>query len=138
MFSRDKLHWHDVVFGDGFFLVRSSLSRIWHCLHILVLFVLWKVKCRFVFESEPNSLFPFFSLWQDEICHQILAKGAMLIKDAQSLDPTTYSNFIPALVTLHKRLQCPFYIPFHFLFSLYVNIFCKYKKYFSEEKKNIT
>jgi hypothetical protein len=46
----------------------------------------------------------FCSIWKDEVHHQLLAKGALLIKDAQSLDLAVYSDFISALVTLRKRL----------------------------------
>jgi hypothetical protein len=35
---------------------------------------------------------------------QLLAKGALLIRDAKLLDPTTYSDFIAALVSLRKRI----------------------------------
>jgi len=43
-------------------------------------------------------------MWRDEVRHQVLAVRAMLIKDAQSLDPMEYFSFIYALVALRKRL----------------------------------
>jgi hypothetical protein len=61
-------------------------------------------RCKFVFDQEISSLSAFSSLWKDEVHHQLLAKGALLIKDAQSLDCTEYSTFISALVALKKRL----------------------------------
>jgi hypothetical protein len=84
---QDGLHWRATVSRDGRFLVHFSFFRIWPCLHISTLFVLQKIRCEFVFESEPSSFSAFCSLWQDEICHQLLAKGALLIKDANLLIP---------------------------------------------------
>jgi hypothetical protein len=51
-----------------------------------------------------SSLSSFGSIWKDEICHRLLAKGALLIKDAQSLDHLAYHDFMSALVALRKRL----------------------------------
>ena len=46
----------------------------------------------------------FIALQKDDVHHQMLAKGALLIKDAKRLAPTIYSDFISALVSLEKRL----------------------------------
>ena len=43
-------------------------------------------------------------MWHDEVHHQLLAKGAMLTKEAQSLEALAYSNFILILVALQKTL----------------------------------
>jgi hypothetical protein len=59
-------------------------------------------------------------MWHDEICHQLLAKGALLIKDAQVLYSVAYSDFISATVPW-KRTYGPLYIPFHLCFDV-----CKY------------
>jgi hypothetical protein len=84
--------------------VRDSFSSIWHCLQISVLFVLWKLRCKFALDQEISSLYAFVSLWKDEVRHQHLAESSMLIKYARSLDPTEYYDFIAALVILRKRL----------------------------------
>lgn len=54
--------------------------------------------------SLRMSVSAFCSLWRDEIRHQLLAKGTILIKVAQSLDQPTNFDFLSALVMLHKRL----------------------------------
>lgn len=41
---------------------------------------------------------------EDEISHHLLVEGALWIKDALSHDPTTYFDFISALVALWKRV----------------------------------
>jgi hypothetical protein len=43
-------------------------------------------------------------MWWDEVCHQLLAKGAFLIKDAKALDAVAYSDFISAQEVLRKRI----------------------------------
>jgi hypothetical protein len=40
---------------------------LWHCLRIVVLFVLWKLWCKLVFDHEPSSLSAFSSVWKDEV-----------------------------------------------------------------------
>lgn len=45
-----------------------------------------------------------FVPWCDKVHHQLLAKGALLIKDAQALDSVAYPNFTSELVALQKRL----------------------------------
>jgi len=50
-------------------------------------------------------------MWCDEVHHQLLVKDASMIKDAQTLDPVAYSDFISASVALWKRIQAPLYIP---------------------------
>jgi len=88
----------------GMVLVHDSFSGLWHCLQISVLFVLWKLRCKFVFDQEISSLSAFVSLCKNEVCHQLFAKGSLLIKDTKSLDPTEYSDFVAALVILRNRL----------------------------------
>jgi hypothetical protein len=73
-------------------------------LESLYLFTLWKIRCKFVFEHEASSLPTFCMKWRDEVHHKLLAKGALLIKDAQALDEVAYSDFIYALVVLWKRI----------------------------------
>lgn len=53
---------------------------------------------------EVGSLFSFYSMWRDEVCHQLLVKGALLIEDVWSLHPVAYSDFISAFVAFRKRL----------------------------------
>jgi hypothetical protein len=69
----------------------------------LALFAIWKVRCKSVFEHEISSMFAFCTIWHDDVHYQLLAKGALLIKDAQTLEPLTYSD-ISILVALLKRL----------------------------------
>jgi len=88
-----KLYWRVSLFGDGYFVVRESLTGLWHCLQIFVLFMLWKLRCKYVFDQESSYVYAFFALWRDEVCHQLLAKGALLMKDAKKLDPIVYSDF---------------------------------------------
>jgi hypothetical protein len=90
--------------GDGHTPLQGAFLGLWHCLRIVVLFVLWKLRCKFVFEHEVLSLSAFSLIWKDEVCHQWLAKEALLIKDAQSLDHTKYSTSNSTLVALRKRL----------------------------------
>jgi hypothetical protein len=71
---------------------------------ISTLFVLWKLRCKVVFDHKVISLSSFYSIWKYKVGHQLLAKGALLINDAQSLDLAMYTNFISALVALRKRL----------------------------------
>ena len=67
-------------------LVCTAFSGIWQCLWISALFILWKIRCKFVFYHEVSSLSAFCTMWLNEVCHQLLAKGTPMIKDAQSLD----------------------------------------------------
>jgi hypothetical protein len=63
-----------------------------------------ELRHKSIFKEEFSSLSSFSSLWKDEVHHQLLAKGALLIKDAQSLDRIKYSAFIFSLVALRMRL----------------------------------
>jgi hypothetical protein len=85
-------------------MIRDSLAGIWHCLRVSALYIIWKLCCKFVFYNEVSSQSIFCQLWQDEVRMQLLAKGALLIRDAKLLDPITYSDFIAALVSLQKRI----------------------------------
>jgi hypothetical protein len=46
----------------------------------------------------------FCTMWQDEVCHQLFAKGALLIKDVKFSDVVAYFDFISALVVARKRI----------------------------------
>jgi hypothetical protein len=85
-------------------VIQDSLAGIWHCLRVSTLFVLWKLHCKYVFENEVSSLAAFCQLWRDEVHMQLLAKGALLIKDAKLLDHASYSDFIAVLVALRRRI----------------------------------
>jgi hypothetical protein len=80
------------------------LAGIGHCLRIFSLYILQKIHCKFVFDNEVSSQTSFCQSWRDEVCMQLLAKGALLIRDVQLLDPTAYSDFIVVLVTLRNRI----------------------------------
>jgi hypothetical protein len=104
-----------ILFGDSSSLVCSLFIGIWHCMRILTLFVRWKIHCKHVFENEVSSLLAFCHMWRDEVCMQLLAKGFLLIKDVNQLEPHACLNFINALVALRKRIKVQLYIPFHLL-----------------------
>lgn len=92
------------MLGDSRSVILDSLVGIWHCLRVSSLYALWKLRCKYFFENEVSSQTTFFKLWQDEIRMQLLAKGALLIRDAKLLDQASYSKIIIALVALRKRL----------------------------------
>jgi hypothetical protein len=81
---RGKVHRRATLFDDGHTLVHDAFSRLCHCSRIVVPFVLCKPRCKFMFKHETSSLSTFSSVWKDEVHHQLLAKGVLLIKDAQS------------------------------------------------------
>jgi hypothetical protein len=54
-----KVHWRAAFFQDCCSLVRTAFSGIWQCLHILSLFILWKIKCKSIFDHEISSLSSF-------------------------------------------------------------------------------
>lgn len=49
----------------------------------------------------------------EEVCIQLLTKGALLVKDAKRLDPSSYYHFIVILLALRRRLYDPLYIPLY-------------------------
>ena len=57
-----------------------------------------------MFNQKVSPLHAFINWPKDEVHHQLLAKGALLIKDAQSLNHLDYSTFISSLVVLRKSL----------------------------------
>jgi hypothetical protein len=59
------------------------------------------------FAYKVSSLYSFCSTWWDEISHQFLSKGNILIKDAHYLDPIDYFDPFFALVDLSKRSLSP-------------------------------
>lgn len=82
--------------------MRDSFVGLWHCLWFLILFVIWKLGFKNVFDAELSVVFVFIALWKDKVHHQLFSKGAWLIKATKSLALAVYSNFIFASVT--KRL----------------------------------
>lgn len=56
------------------------------------------------FYLEVSPLSTFCSMCRDEICNQHLAKGSLMIKEAQTMDPSDSSDFISVLVAKRKRL----------------------------------
>lgn len=104
MMFQSKIHWRTALFGDGHFLVHEAFSGLWHFLFITVLFLLWKLRCKFLSDQEIGSLFSFIFLWKDEVHHQLLEKRAKLFRDAHSFDPIGYFYFIFSLVILKKKL----------------------------------
>ena len=60
--------------------------------------------CRLLFYQKVSSLPAFCTMRHDKVHHQLLSKGALPIKDAQSLVPVDYSDFISELVALRKRI----------------------------------
>lgn len=81
------------LLGDCGSLVCYSFIGTWNCLRIYASFILWKIGCKFVFENEVSSFSAFCSMWCDEVCHQLLTKSALLIKDAQIPIFRTHSLF---------------------------------------------
>jgi hypothetical protein len=68
------------------------------------MFALWRLRYKYVFEDEVSSLFSFCHMWGEKVCMQLLARGFLLIKGAKLLESSAYSDFIPVLVTLKKRM----------------------------------
>ena len=84
------------------------LSVAFGCKRISVLFALWKLRCKCVFENEVCSLSAFCCMWRDEVHMQLLAKIILLIKDAKLR--------ASAIIALTKRIYVPLFIPFFPLF----------------------
>lgn len=82
--------------------MHDSFVGLPHCLWFPMLFVIWKLRCKNVFDPELSVVFVFIALWKDKVHHQLLAKGEWLIKAAKSLALVVYSEFIYA--SLRKRL----------------------------------
>jgi hypothetical protein len=70
-----RLYLRAVLLGDSNSVIPSSLSGIWHCVRISSLFVLGKLRCKYIFENEVSSLSAFCPLWKEEISMQLLEKG---------------------------------------------------------------
>jgi hypothetical protein len=75
-----------------------------------------------LFLSMWLALSAFCTIWCDEVCYQLLAKGALLIKDAQSLWPLAYSNFLSIISTTEEDMVSIIYTLPLFA-SLFGNIF---------------
>ena len=106
MLFQGRVHWHAALFSDGQSLVCKTIFHLWEYLQITVLVVLEKSGVSLCSTSRLVLflLSDFGTLQKDEVCHQLLSKGALFIKATKSLDPFEYSAFISALVSLWKRL----------------------------------
>ena len=62
------------------------------------------IQVQVFFYQKSSHVPSFIALWKDVVRHQLLGKGAQLIKDAKKLDPIVYSDFIYALISFKKRL----------------------------------
>jgi len=63
-------------------------------------------------------------MWRDEVCHQPLAKGALLIKDAKSLDPTKYStNFYFSVSSFEEEVMMSIIYTLPLFVLVFVNSF---------------
>ena len=82
----DSSLWHITVFTD-FGIIHSLEDQV--------------LPCKSVFENENSLLSAFCSLWQCTIRSWLYA---LLMTDAQALDPLAYSEFNSVLVSLGKRL----------------------------------
>jgi hypothetical protein len=80
-----------------------------------------KLGARQYFHMRLATSLPFVPCW-DEIRHQLLAKGTLLIKDVSSLDPAEYFDFPSSHVSLRKRLYHHCIYPSNFLVQIFVNI----------------
>jgi hypothetical protein len=67
----------------------------------------------------------------NELHIQLLAKGCMLVKDAQSIEVDAYSDFISVVLAPRKKIKVPF---FHFLFCGCKYFSCGYKMYLIKNK----
>ena len=92
------------MLGDSKYVIRDSLSKIWHCLRVMTLCTIHKLCCKHVFDNEASPSNAFYRLWHDKVHMQLLYKGALLTKDAKFLDPNSYSDVIVVLVALGKRV----------------------------------
>eukprot|EP01018_Ginkgo_biloba_P019933 Gb_40350 [translate_table: standard] len=99
-----RVYWQAVLLGDRRNLVPEAFRGIWHCWRIVALSTIWKMRCKAIFEQEEFSISVFCSMWRQESRQQLSPKGTLLIKDAHSLEPADYSDFIVALVKLRKRI----------------------------------
>jgi hypothetical protein len=77
-----RVFWRAALSGDCQSLIHSALTGVRRYLRISALFILWKIRCKSVFEHEVSSLSAFCTMWHDEERNQLLAKGALLIKAA--------------------------------------------------------
>lgn len=100
------MHWHAALFSDGQSLVSKIVFRLWKYLQITVLVLLEKSGVSLCSASRLILclLSDFSTLRKDEVCHQLVSKGALFIKATKSLDPFEYYAFISTLVSLWKRL----------------------------------
>jgi hypothetical protein len=117
MLFQGRIIWWAALFGDFESLICFSFTRVRHCLRISTLFILCKIMGK-LFLSTRLAHCMFCTMWLDEGHHQLLDKGALLIKDGQSLDPLAYFDFIYVIVSLQKWLCCSLYILFFLLLSL--------------------
>jgi hypothetical protein len=77
MLLQDKVQWRVALFGDGCALVQLVVSRLWLCLQITVLFLLWKLGCKSISSKRLalrllsalcGKMRFITSFWQKELC----------------------------------------------------------------------
>lgn len=85
-------------------MIRDSLAGILHYLKISTLFVLCKLRCKYVFDNVVSSFISFCQLKREEVCMHLMDKASVLIRDAKLLDYVAYSDSIAVLVTLNKLM----------------------------------
>jgi hypothetical protein len=71
------------LLGEARSMIQYSLAGIYHCLRVATLFVRWKIHCRYMFENEVSLVSFFYGIWREEVPMQLLAKCALLVKDAK-------------------------------------------------------
>lgn len=67
-FFHGKLHWRESLLGDCNYLVHHSRQRVWHCMRLVALFIVWNIRCKYVFDNESSSMTSFSKLWKEEVC----------------------------------------------------------------------
>lgn len=115
------LHWCVVPLVDSRFVVQTSLSKIWNCLQISTLFILWKLPSKYLFENEVSSLVNFYHLQKEKICIKLLMKVFLFINNVKVLEVGVYLNFL-AIITILKKYINFILCTFHFLFLNLNNI----------------
>ena len=50
-----RLHWQAALLSDGCAIICVAFYGLWHCLRIVVLFVLLELWCKLVFDYVPSS-----------------------------------------------------------------------------------
>lgn len=63
------LHWRVAVLDDSKQLVLSAFMVLWNYLKITALFLIWKLRCKFLFANEDSSVAAFHKISQEEVCN---------------------------------------------------------------------